>query len=206
MRALDEVAARLPFHVGDVEAANAAFQRWRETGEDRDLETVELWLYCYTRRYFLVKFLRDTSHGAADLDQLVAKAFGKARGRLDSVEQPERFASWVSVICKHTFINFLRRYRGQTVLDAERLPDAAPDPAYEHDRLAARRAVERAIARLPDALQEVARLRFLEDRSYEQIHEATGRPVPSLRAYVNKAVTRFRKDPDLVALYEEMQT
>jgi RNA polymerase sigma factor (sigma-70 family) len=207
MRSLDEVAAHLPFHVDDLDAANAAFQRWQETGRGEDLELVELWTYCYTRRYFIAKFLRDSVHGPTALDQLVGKAFTKARNNLENVRQPERFASWVSVICRHTFLNFLRRYRGEhAILDEARLP-APPRPEhFEHDRRTTRRAVERAIGRLPPSLQEVARLKFLEDRSYEYIVEVTGRPAASVRAYVNKAVVRLREDPELLALLHEFQT
>ena len=204
MRSLDEVAAHLPFHVDDVDKANDAFLRWRETGEPRDLRLVELWTYCYTRRYFIAKFLRDSAYGPTELDTLVTKAFSRARENFDRVKEPERFASWVSVICKNTFINFIRRYREQFALDESRLASDAPFHYGEHDRMLAQRAVKRAIDDLPPSLQEVARLRFLEDRAYDYISEATGRPVPSVRSYVNKAVVRLRADPGLRALLIEI--
>ena len=205
MRALDEVAARLPFHVDDVEKANEAFLRWRETGDPHALRTVELWTYCYTRRYFIVKFLRDSAYGPTELDTLVGKAFTRAHSNFDQVKQPERFASWVSVICKNTFLNFVRRYREQFALDEARVVGDAPPPHGEHDRLLIRRAVEQAIDRLPPSLQEVARRRFLEGQPYDAMSDATGRPVPSLRAYVNKAVVRLREDPALRALLHEIE-
>lgn len=204
MRSLDEVAAYLPFHVDDVDKANEAFLRWRSTGDAHDLRTVELWTYCYTRRYFIAKFLRDSAYGPTDLDTLVGKAFTRARDNFDRVNEPERFASWVSVICKNTFLNFIRRYREQFALDESRLASDTPFHHGEHDRMLARRAVEQAIDRLPPSLQEVARLRFLDDRPYEYISDATGRPVPSLRSYVNKAIVRLREDPALQALLREM--
>jgi RNA polymerase sigma factor (sigma-70 family) len=204
MRALDEVAAYLPFHVDDLGAANAVYQRWRETGSPDDLELVELWTYCYTRRYFVVKFLRDSAYSSTHLDLLVGKTFSRVRDNLDGVKQPERFASWVSVICKNTFINFLRRYREHAPLDESRTAAPRRPEHSEHDRLAARRAVERAIERLPPSLQKVARLRFLEDRPYDYIVEATGRPAASVRSYVNKAAVRLREDPALRALLQEI--
>lgn len=204
MRSLDEVAAYLPFHVDDFEAANAAFQRWQASGESEDLELVELWTYCYTRRYFIAKFLRDSAYGSTHLDLLVGKAFTRARDNLERVKQPKRFASWVSVICKNTFINFLRRYRDHSPLDEARTAATPRPDHFEYDRLATRRAVERAIKRLPPSLQTVARLRFLENRPYEYIVEATGRPPASVRSYVNKAVIRMREDPELIALFREI--
>jgi RNA polymerase sigma factor (sigma-70 family) len=204
MRALDEVAAHLPFHVDDLDEANAAYQRWRETGSQDDLELVELWTYCYTRRYFIVKFLRDSAYSSTHLDMLVGKTFSRARDNLHKVKQPDRFASWVSVICKNTFINFLRRYREQAQLDEARTAAPRRPEHFEHDRLAARRAVEHAIERLPPSLRKVARLRFLESRPYDYIVEETGRPAASVRSYVNKAVVRLREDPELRALMQEI--
>jgi RNA polymerase sigma factor (sigma-70 family) len=204
MRSLDEVAAYLPFHVDDFDAANAAFERWRTSEAPEDLELVELWTYCYTRRYFVAKFLRDSAYGSTHLDLLVGKAFTRVRKNLAKVKQPGRFANWVSVICKNTFINFLRRYRDQAPLDEARTAAPPRTDHYEHDRLAARRAVERAIGRLPPSLQTVARLRFLENQPYDYIVEQTGRPAASVRSYVNKAVTRMREDPELIALYREI--
>ena len=40
---LDAVARHLPFDLLDVEAANAAFMRWRETGHPGDQRNVDLW-------------------------------------------------------------------------------------------------------------------------------------------------------------------
>ncbi len=204
MRALDEVAAHLPFHVDELDRANEAFLRWRASGSPRDLELVELWTYCYTRRYFIAKFLRDSAYGATDLDQLVGRAFTKARQNFEQVRQPDRFASWVSVICRNVFVNFVRRYREHTPLDEARTPAPPRPETFEHDRLAARQAAERAVDRLPPSLRDIARMRFLEDRSYEEIGEATGRPLASLRAFAHKAVVRLREDPELVALLQEI--
>jgi RNA polymerase sigma factor (sigma-70 family) len=108
------------------------------------------------------------------------------------------------VICKNTFINFLRRYRDQSPLDEARTAAPPRPDHYEHDRLAARRAVEHAIERLPPSLRTVARLRFLENQPYDYIVEETGRPAASVRSYVNKAVTRMREDPELITLYREI--
>ncbi len=206
MRSLDEVAARLPFHVDDLDRANEAFLRWHASNDAHDLEVVELWAYCYTRRYFIAKFLRDSAYGATELDDLVAKAFTKVRDNLRRVRQPERFASWVSVICRNVFVTFLRRYRDHATFNEAHMAATAPAERSENDRHVARRAVERAVERLPPSLREVARMKFLEDLSYDEISQATDRPSASLRAFAHKAVARLREDPALVALRQELNT
>jgi len=209
IRSLSDVAARLPFHVGDYDRANEAFARWRATGRGDALEVVELWLYCYTRRYFLAKFLHEPPAEAIELDDLVEKAFMQARRNLERLEQPERFASWVSVICKHIFINFRRKRRERLALSERHdlsEPDVeVPDEDAPHDRHTTRLVVRRAIDRLPPALKQVAQLRFLEGLAYEVISERTGHPSSSLRAYASKALLRLRDDPEVQALAQELQ-
>ena len=78
---LDAVARHLPFDVRDVDAANDAFARWRETGEG--LREVDLWAYCYVQRYFLAQFVRE--RGAAsdvDAERYTGFAFGFGLDRL----------------------------------------------------------------------------------------------------------------------------
>lgn len=208
IRSLSEVAARLPFHIDDYARINEAFARWRDTGHDDELETVELWIYCYTRRYFLAKFLNDRPAQPVELDAVVDQAFGRVHRNLETIEQPDRFANWVSVICKNTYLNFRRARREHLALDERGEP--AEEPAEEAsagaglDRYTTRLIVGQAILRLPPSLQEVARMRFLEGRSYEAISEATGRPIPSLRSYVNKSLMRLREDPEVRALAREL--
>lgn len=203
LRSFDEVAAHLPFHVDDIESANAAFLRWHRSRTAEDLRIVDLWVYCFVRHYFVVKFLRDSAYGPADLDLLVTKAFSRTRDNLDKVGDPTRFASWVSVICRNIFINFLRRHRERFSLDPDRHESEEPPFYGEYDGLLARRATERAIQDLPPFLQEVARLRYLEDYPYEVISANTGHSVPTVRAYAHRAVTELRRSPALRALFQD---
>ena len=202
-RALDEVADRLPFHVDDVASANDAYLRWRASEQPEDLRIVELWSYCYTRNYFIVKFLRDGAYGPNDLDSLVTKAFLRIRNHLTDVQDPGRFASWVSVICRNVFRSFLRRRRERFTLTENLLPTHAADYG-EHDRRIARRAVEEAIGALPPFLQEVARLRYLDGLSYDAISKATGTPSATARAYAHRAAEKLRACPALRVLFDEL--
>lgn len=201
---LDAVAAHLPFHLSETDQVNAAFSRWREEGAEEARRIVDLWTYCYIRRYYLVKFMRDPAPSASDLDALVERAYVKVEEHRIGIRDPGRYAHWVSVVCRNTFLNHLRRRRphvsldeeGGPVLVSEELP-APPDFAFVLQVVLA------AIARLPAYLQEVSRLRFVERRSYEQIGEATGKPLPIIRSYVHKALARLRQDPELLQLTEQ---
>src|SRR5690606_5097464 len=91
--ALDALASRLPFHLEDTDAANAAFVRWRSSGSDADRRIVQLWTYCFIRRYYTVKFVQDSGSGAADLDELIDKTFLKAEESSSEIKTPDRYTA-----------------------------------------------------------------------------------------------------------------
>lgn len=198
---LRALARELPFDLDDTDAAAAAYGRWR-AGEAAQRRHAELWAYLYAWRYFAVKFLREPNRPAADQDVLVTTAFGRVVAHFDAVRDPARFAAWVSVVCKNTFRNYLRRPATTTPLTDEAAEALAADSTVEAEDEALdaphlRRVLDAAFAALPDYLREVARRRLVEGEPYESISEALGKPVPILRSYVNKTVERFRADPAL---------
>jgi RNA polymerase sigma factor (sigma-70 family) len=202
MRSHDEVAAALPFHVDDYEHANEAFMRWRAVGDPQARQIVELWVFCYTRRYFIAKFCGDSGFNPADFERPVGDAFRRVMERLDEVQDPDRFVNYVSVVCRSVYVNFRRRMgRSRRVhLPPEAIPEPvspSADPFDEYDRLLLRQAIERAIERLPDSLRTIAQLRLLRGRSYEEIEDETGHSLPTLRSYFSKALQKLRDDEAL---------
>jgi RNA polymerase sigma factor (sigma-70 family) len=195
---LSTVLDRLPFGVDDIEAANRAFQDWRASGAEEDLQIVDLWTYCYVCRYFLGKAAGDEFSHASDSDELITTAYKKVRDKRDTVNNPDRYAHWVSVVCKNTFLNYTRRNRVSESIDEDGGPNLTADsdrPAPEYGFV--QEAFEAAIDRLPDYLQQPARLYFLENKGFEQISDTVGKPVPTIRTYKHKAVKRLRQDDTL---------
>ncbi|HLT47413.1 MAG TPA: sigma-70 family RNA polymerase sigma factor [Rubricoccaceae bacterium] len=199
---LGAVAAHLPFPQEDFDAVNRTFCRWAERREDRDHKALEVWLYCYVQRYVLSRLLRLPRLGGGEADRIIGEVFERAH-EFDKVTEPERFTHWVSVVCRNTFINGLRRRYQPADVDVGTLGEAAgsaESDLTEPDRALLRHAVTRAFEALPEALQPVARMRLLEGRSYRHIAAATGHPLPTVRTYAAKAVRRLREDPGLRAL------
>lgn len=195
---LDDLASRLPFHIDDVTSVNQVYARWRVRGRESDHQVVQLWTYCFIRRYFLVKFIRDFETRASDFDELVDKAFMKAEASDRLVNDPTRYASWVSVVCKNTFRNYLRDRRRPVSLEDEDVPTLVAEiPRAYVDAGLAHQALLKAIERLPVYLQECVRLRYIDGLGYGEIAERTGHPPASIRAYIYKAVQRLRSDDDL---------
>ena len=196
---LDQLAGQLPFHLDDVDAVNACYLRWREKRDEKERKMVELWIYCFIRRYFIVKFVQESSYNPVDFDAIVDGTFEKVERFAAQIQRPDRFANWVSVICKNSYLNYLRRKRRAVPLEVDLEPDFVAEPAVPYnDSAKSRLVVLRAIRRLPPYLQECVRLRYLDGLSYEDIGDRTGHPLPRIRAYINKAMKRLREDGELL--------
>lgn len=196
LRQLDLIASSLPFAPDDIGAANAAFAAWRAGQSGR--RDVDIWIYYYVHRYFIVKFARETGGSPSDQDAAATRAHESVMSHLDAIEDPHRFAQYVSVVCKRTLLNDRRSRRGHDELD-EAMP-AAEVPAVTDDSAVLRHALSIAIGALPEGLREPARLRFLEGLGYDAIAERTGRDVPTMRTYVSKARRRLTADSALRAM------
>ncbi|WP_022836364.1 RNA polymerase sigma factor [Salisaeta longa] len=192
------VAEVLPFALDDTAAVNDVFARWCANASQKDLKLVELWTYGYVQRYYFYKMIRGELKQASDLDALVEKAHTRAQSSRDTVRNPKRYANWVSVICKHTFLNYQRGDRHMDSLDDEEAPTLPADtlpPIPEGAFL--RQPIENAIEALPDYLQVTARMCLLEHASFEEVSEAIGKSVGTVRAYKSRALKQLRQDEGL---------
>lgn len=197
------VAAQLPFHLDETDKANAAFVRWRETNDLKAKRTVDLWTYCFIRRYYLVKAAKDTSMRSADVEALIEKVYARVEKSRASIRDATRYAGWTSVVCRNMFLNYVRRRRDVVSAD-DGILDTLKAESFEshHESMLLLQTLLAAIGRLPQFLQQVARFRLVEQWSYEEISKALDKPIPNIRAYVNKACKRLRKDPYLVTFFD----
>ena len=210
-----DLASRLPFQLDDLERVNDLFLAVRKK-PDRALEVqLEVWTYCFVRRYFSIKLSRDSLARGADLDGLMDVAYTRIRRSRDDVRK--RYGSWVSVVCRNAFLNYVRDRKPFVELDEPEFAVSVPvqpgDPRGSRPAAQVRSmdltitlaAIDGAISRLPEYLRPIARLRILEDRDYDEIAEIVARPMPTVRAYFHKAVSRLRKDPDVRAVLGKPQ-
>lgn len=195
---LRTVSDQLPFPIDDTDAVNDAFRRWRRQDDPEAGHVVEMWVYCYVCRYFLVKAAGNAFDRAAVPDELITSTYEKIRNNHDSVRDPDRFSNWVSVVCKNTFLNEARRTRTAESIHRERGPTLKAEDGRPTARLGlVREAIKEAIERLPEYLRTPARLYFLEGRNFEEISEVTGKAVSTVRTYKHKAIQRLREDGTL---------
>ena len=197
---LEVLTRELPFAVDDSDAAGHAYVRWLETRADEDLHVVQLWAYCYTIGYLYAAFARERTSGVSDLDAAIDSAYGGVLRSLLSVRTPRKFAHYVSVICRNALLTHRSRRRETVELDEDALY-VSERGARGHDRVLLGRVLARAVDALPPAIREVAQMRLMERRSYQDIADVTGRPLATVRTFASKAKARLSDDPDLQAVY-----
>lgn len=190
---LQGVVGHLPFPIEAFEEANRAYVRWHREHRPDAKRIVDLWTYCFIRQYFLLKFARREDCSVSDLELVVEQAYRRVEERRCEVRRADCYAHWVSVVCKNVYLNYLRTAWRFVPLHEGPVPGGRADPVgLRYERLRMFQAVQRAIGHLPDYLREIAYLRFVQECSYQEIREATGKPLPILRSYVCKVRRRLR--------------
>lgn len=151
----------------------------------------------YERPVFtlVLRMVRDRSL-AEDLAQ---EAFVKAFGKLASYDPGRKFSSWLFKVAHNTAIDHLRRRELDTVsLDApvgeeedgplrtvEDTAGETPEAAAERADLS--RALTRTVGRLRPEYRDVVLLRYQAGLEYNEIAEATGFPLGTVKTYLHRA-------------------
>ncbi len=196
VRPLARLAAELPFSLDDSDAAAGAFAAGR-AGDAVARRHADLWAYAWMVRYVTRKFLTERVGTPSDVDAVQSRAMDGIVQAAERVTDPARFPAYVSVVCKNALLTHRARRRVSVEADDMTL-EAEPEDAHAGlDGAAIRRDVAAAVEALPAGIRTVAQMRFLDGAAFEDISEATGHPLPTVRAYASKATARLRTVPSL---------
>lgn len=135
-------------------------------------------------------------------EDLAQEVFVKAFRRLETYDPDRKFSSWLFKIAHNTTIDHLRRHAPETVplerradrdeehrggLAAVLADESLEDPSAAAERKDMARSLERAIARLRPDYREVVVLFYIEGASYQEICEATGLPLGTVKTNLHRA-------------------
>ena len=192
------VSADLP----EVELSNhpdeALFERYQDGDDQAFTQQVER--YEPLIKGFLFKRLKDEER-VQDLTQDTFLRVHRARARYDTAR---KFSTWIYTIASNLLKNEYRNRsrRRETAFSDLRSEGAAPRPvefesdAVDPERLAyrgeLREAIEDAIGRLEDHHRIPFVMREVEDRTYEEISEAIGVPVGTVKSRLFRARNAFQ--------------
>jgi RNA polymerase sigma-70 factor (ECF subfamily) len=114
---------------------------------------------------------------SGDAEDAAQEIFVRAYTKLATFDRGRRFSTWLLSIGSNYCIDVLRRRRA-TIVDLDDVAFAVPDQAPGPERSAVdqeqRRAIARAVQRLPETYRLVTVLRYYHDLSYEEIERTTG--------------------------------
>lgn len=204
---LKTVEPQLAFPIDDIAGANAAFVRWREEGSLKAKRDIDLWTYAFVYRYFALKAVRGGVLSVADLEETIGSTYKRILDARTSVQDPSRYAHWVSVVCRNRFYNLVNRQPDVRSIDDDEHPVVLPDTRLvaQYDLGFVHEAVEQAIQVLAPYLEEVARLYFLEGLTFKEISEETGNPVDTVRTYKHRAAKQLAEDERLRTYLEDVE-
>ncbi len=146
-------------------------------------------------RVFLSRMLDDDPHSAADDDALQDIWLDVFRG-VGKLHDCGAFPAWLYRIARDRAYRVLRRRRRVLVtgsIDHDQVLDPRDEVELEPDE---RRLVHESLQRLPHEQREVLLLRFVEDLSYDQIADAVGCAVGTVRSRLHYGKLALRRQID----------
>ncbi len=135
---------------------------------------------------WIVRIVRD--RGVAEdltLETFWRIYLARARFRPDG-----NFGAWAFRIATNVALKHLRRRRLEEALPGDIAQEDLPDAAVQQEAVAQ---IERAVRKLPAKLQVVVMLALVEERPYQEIADALGIAVGTVKSRVFRAVRMLRK-------------
>lgn len=145
---------------------------------------------------YLWQMLRHTQ----DCEDVIQNTFAKALGALPRYREENHFRSWLFRIGHNEAVNVIR-HRKRFVADSapeshpeiEDTASAQPaDPSLQLNQAERVRALNDAIANLPEVEREVVVLRLQEDIPFKEIARITGAPIGTVLARMHHAKKRLK--------------
>ena len=146
-------------------------------------------------QYYIMRFINCS---AADAEDIIQDVFVNAYRNLNGFDTSLKFSSWVYRIAHNEAINHLRRItaRPAVVMDDERFEALASELNVEHEvgQSMERERIREAIGRLDEKYREAIVLRYLEDKSYEEISDILRKPLGSVSSLITRAKRILAKE------------
>jgi RNA polymerase sigma-70 factor, ECF subfamily len=153
----------------------------------------------------LRRYVRRIARASKDeTDIILQDVFIKAYENLNDFDQDLAFSSWIYRIAHNESVDYLRRNkRGGTSLDDPAYDDetvtlaetiaADDDMALELDKGYLQKNVKALLDRLDPQHRAVLVLKFLEERSYEEISDILRKPPGTVATLIHRAKKEFRE-------------
>ena len=131
----------------------------------------------------------------ADAEDVTQQVFVSAwNGRHTFRPQQGSIQAWLVGITRHRIADLrTQRYRNHRNLQAVALESAATPPVTDDAEWAQRLLVVHELERMGDPRAAVIRMAFLEDRSHDDIAEALGLPLGTVKSHIRRGLLQLRE-------------
>ena len=167
------------------------------------LENLEVFTELVERYETKLKFyiLRISHFSDLEAEEILQEVFIKAWKNLNSFDESLKFSTWIYRITHNQTISEFRKAKSRG--DTERaelepeLFDSLPGNTNfveELDQSLDAAQVREILTTLPDNYKEVLVLRFIEDKSYEEIGDILMKPGGTVSTLINRAKAQFKQN------------
>ena len=130
-----------------------------------------------------------------DVDDVMQLTYLKAYQGLGSFRGESKFSTWLYQIARREALDVVSKKRVDTTsIDDVEIParaDATPDAAT-HER-GERERIERAMVELDESYRTAIELRYMAEKSYEEIAELMRLPVGTVKTYVHRGKLELKR-------------
>ena len=137
-----------------------------------------------------------------DAHDLTQESFVKVFRSLEQFDSARNFSSWIFKIASNQTIDFLRKRRFHTVsihADPEKedrrevqLEDPGTGPSGEYAEARRRERISELVQKLPPHYRVAIELRYMQERSYDEIAETLDLPLGTVKARLHRAHHQLR--------------
>ena len=131
-----------------------------------------------------------------ETEDILQNVFSKTYKNINDFDTSRKFSSWIYRIAHNEAINFLKRRNKRYTVSWEDINtskdkldtasnDEMPEEKWEHLEIV--REIDKALEKLPKKYQQVLKLRYFQEYSYEDIGRILKKPVNTIGTLINRA-------------------
>ncbi|MFI3304613.1 MAG: RNA polymerase sigma factor [Rikenellaceae bacterium] len=131
-----------------------------------------------------------------DIDDLMQESLIKVYLNLHRYDPRYTFGQWIYTIARNTFIDSYRKRQDEMSLDerfATTPEERSPNPEQSIINSQKRTQIEECISHLSPRHQELFKMRFFDEYSYEEIAEKLDMPLGSVKTNIHRARAQMCK-------------
>lgn len=148
----------------------------------------------YQRKLFV--YLYHLVGNKEEVEDLLQNVFSKTYKNISHFDIERKFSSWIYRIAHNEAVNFLKRKSKRYTVSWEDITtskdkletatnEEPPEEKWLHQEIT--KEIDEALAKLPRKYQQVLKLRYFQEYSYEDISKILDKPVNTVGTLINRA-------------------